>query len=197
MISSVKIIFNNITNPNHDCLPSCCCQLLPVHNLYILFQPCKGTLLTPPSYKNQHSLSTLPRLAFYDLLDNKMEAEAVQTSPLINQMTLRVYFCGEHQTSFTWLVEGSLNELFIVSKLKGLLERCFFFLQRYKWTISTPSALLMETSITCPLIFHSHTGAMNLRCNRYTDTQASCVITRGTMSAQLPVLLHSSGFQLT
>lgn len=128
MISSVKIIFNNITNPNHDCLPSCCCQLLPVHNLYILFQPCKGTLLTPPSYKNQHSLSTLPRLAFYDLLDNKMEAEAVQTSPLINQMTLRVYFCGQHQTSFTWLVEGSLNELFIVSKLKGLLERCFFCL---------------------------------------------------------------------
>lgn len=55
----------------------------------------------------------------------------------------------------------------------------------------------METSITCPLIFHSHTGAVNLRCNRYTDTQASCVITRGTMSAQLPVPLHSSGFQLT
>lgn len=55
----------------------------------------------------------------------------------------------------------------------------------------------METSITCPLIFHSHTGAENLRCNRYTDTQASCVITRGTMSAQLPAPLHSSGFQLT
>lgn len=67
----------------------------------------------------------------------------------------------------------------------------------YKWAISAPSVLLMETSITCPLIFHSHTGAMNLRCNRYTDTQASCVITRGTMSAQLPVPLHSSGFQLT
>lgn len=59
------------------------------------------------------------------------------------------------------------------------------------------SVPLMETSITCPLIFHSHTGAAIPRCNRYTDTQASCVITRGTMSAQLPAPLHSSGFQLT
>lgn len=59
------------------------------------------------------------------------------------------------------------------------------------------SVPLMETSITCPLIFHSHTGAANPRCNRYTDTQASCVITRRTMSAQLPAPLHSSGFQLT
>lgn len=67
----------------------------------------------------------------------------------------------------------------------------------YEWSISAASALLMEASITCPLIFHSHTGGVNLTCNRYKDTQASCVITRGTMSAQFPVPLHSSGFQLT
>lgn len=71
----------------------------------------------------------------------------------------------------------------------------------FSFTTAWPSPLLqrtlMATSITCPLIFHSHTGAVNLRCNRYIDTQASCVITRGTMSAQLPMPLHSSGFQLT
>lgn len=71
------------------------------------------------------------------------------------------------------------------------------YVQWYKWSIPASSLLLMETSITCPLIFHSHSGAVNLRRNRYTDTQASYVITRRTMSAQLPVPLHSSGFQLT
>lgn len=58
--------------------------------------------------------------------------------------------------------------------------------QWYKWSIPATSVLLMETSITCPLIFHSRSGAVNLRRNRYTDTQASCVITRGQCLLSFP-----------
>lgn len=92
--------------------------------------------------------------------------------------------CSKHFRSASWRMSNRL----------WLNIKC---VQWYGRPISAASVLLMETSITCPLIFHSHLGAVNPRRNRYTDTQASCVITRGTMSAQLPVLLHSSGFQLT
>lgn len=97
---------------------------------------------------------------------------------------LYLEYCSKHFRSASWRTSNRL----------WLNIKC---VQWYERPISAASVLLMETSITCPLIFHSHLGAVNPRRNRYTDTQASCVITRGTMSAQLPVLLHSSGFQLT
>lgn len=81
--------------------------------------------------------------------------------------------CSKHFRSASWRMSHRL----------WLNIKC---VQWYERSISAASVLLMETSITCPLIFHSHLGAVNPRRNRYTDTQASCVITRGQCLLSFP-----------